>query len=85
MVTYIRYIHIGEGLPPVPAKLVARIVRHEFVEMHELLLEFWHDQKDGGKTTDKAKAKKRALIIINRKYFSLFLTPQNVTLNFKFF
>ena len=53
--------HIGEGLPPVPAKLVARIVRHEFVEMHELLPEFWHDQKDGGKTTDKAKSKKRAL------------------------
>ena len=29
--------------------------------MHELLPEFWHDQKDGGKTSDKAKAKKRAL------------------------
>ena len=29
--------------------------------MHELLPEFWHDQKDGGKTTDKAKSKKRAL------------------------
>ena len=53
--------HIGEGLPPVPAKLVARILRHEFVEMHELLPEFWHDQRDGGKTADKAKAKKRAL------------------------
>ena len=53
--------HIGEGLPPVPARLVARILRHEFVEMHELLPEFWHDQKDGGKTSDKAKAKKRAL------------------------
>ena len=25
--------HIGEGLPPVPAKLVARILRHEFVEI----------------------------------------------------
>ena len=28
--------------------------------MHEVP-EFWHDQKEGGKTTDKAKAKKRAL------------------------
>ena len=53
--------HIGEGLPPVPAKLVARILRHEFVEMHKLLPEFCHDQKEGGKPTDKAKAKKRAL------------------------
>ena len=52
-------IHIGDGLPPVPAKLVAKICRHEFVEMHELLPEFWQDQKGEGKTTTKAK--KRAL------------------------
>ena len=51
--------HIGDGLPPVPAKLVAKICRHEFVEMHELLPEFWQDQKGEGKTTTKAK--KRAL------------------------
>ena len=44
--------HIGEGLPPVPARLVAKILRHEFVEMHELLPEFWQDQKEGGKAGD---------------------------------
>ena len=53
--------HIGEGLPPVPARLAAKILRREFVEMHELLPEFWQDQKEGGKAGDRAKAKKRAL------------------------
>ena len=52
--------HIGEGLPPVPARLAAKILRHEFVEMHELLPEFWHNHK-GGKAGDRAKSKKRAL------------------------
>ena len=53
--------HIGEGLQPVPARLAAKILRREFVEMHELLPEFWQDQKEGGKAGDRAKAKKRAL------------------------
>ena len=53
--------HIGEGLPPVPARLAAKILRRELVEMHELLPEFWQDHKEGGKAGDRAKAKKRAL------------------------
>ena len=53
--------HIGEGLPPVPARLAAKILRHEFVEMHKLLPEFWQDHKEGGKAGDRAKAKGRAL------------------------
>ena len=48
------YIHLT------PARLAAKILRREFVEMHELLPEFWQDQK-GGKAGDRAKAKKRAL------------------------
>ena len=34
-------IYVGEGLLPVPAKLAEKIVRWEFVEMAELLPEFW--------------------------------------------
>lgn len=34
-------IYMGEGLPPVPLKLAIRIRRHEFVEMAEMLPEFW--------------------------------------------
>ena len=34
-------IYVGEGLLPVPAKLADRIQRWEFVDMAELLPEFW--------------------------------------------
>ena len=34
-------MYIGEGLPPVPAKLAERIVRWEYIEMSEMLPEFW--------------------------------------------
>ena len=36
-----RGVYIGEGLPPVPAKLAERIVRWEYIEMSEMLPEFW--------------------------------------------
>ena len=38
--------YIGDGLPPVPAKVAARIRRGEFVEMGELLPEFMASQRD---------------------------------------
>ena len=34
-------IYIGEGLPPVPSKLADRIRKWEFVDMSELLPEYW--------------------------------------------
>ncbi len=34
-------IYIGEGLPPVPTKLAEKIRKWEFVDMAELLPEFW--------------------------------------------
>lgn len=34
-------IYVGEGLLPVPAKLAKKITQWEFVEMVELLHEFW--------------------------------------------
>ena len=34
-------IYVGEGLLPVPAKLAEKITRWEFVDMAELLPEFW--------------------------------------------
>ena len=34
-------IYIGEGLLPVPAKLAVRIKHSEFIDMAELLPEFW--------------------------------------------
>ena len=37
---------IGEGLPPVPAKLAQRIIKGEFIELHELLPELMSEPKD---------------------------------------
>ena len=34
-------VYIGEGLPPVPNKLADRIRKWEFIDMSELLPEFW--------------------------------------------
>ena len=38
--------YVGDGMPPVPAKLAAKIWRWEFVEMGELLPEFWAGPKE---------------------------------------
>ena len=34
-------VYAGEGLPPVPSKLAEKIRRWEFIEMSEMLPEFW--------------------------------------------
>ncbi len=39
-------VYLGEGIPLAPAKLAARIRRGEFVEMGELLPEFWSGATD---------------------------------------
>ncbi len=39
-------IHVGEGRPPVPRKLADKIWRWEFVDMAELLPEFWSQGRD---------------------------------------
>ncbi len=44
-------IYIGEGLPPVPLKLAERIRRWNFIDMSELLPEFW-TTATGGKPDD---------------------------------
>lgn len=39
-------VYIGDGLPPVPAKIAAKIRRGEYIEMGEMLPEFWALPKD---------------------------------------
>ena len=39
-------VYVGEGLPPVPPKLAERIKRWEYIEMSELLPEFWSKPDD---------------------------------------
>lgn len=38
-------VYVGEGLPPVPPKLAAKILRWEYIEIAEILPEFWSGPK----------------------------------------
>ena len=55
-------VYMGDGIPPVPAKLAARIRRGEFVEMGELLPEFWsgprEDDTDPRRETKARRSRK---------------------------
>lgn len=55
-------MYIGEGLPPVPAKLARRIRAGEFVEMSELLPEVWM-RKDEGEPESKRRCGRRVVDI----------------------
>ena len=46
-------VFLGDGLPPVPAKLAERIGRWEYIEMYELQPEFWPSQKATEEGTSK--------------------------------
>ena len=39
-------VYVGDGLPPVPVKLAAKIRKGEFVEIGELLPEFWSSHRE---------------------------------------
>ncbi len=39
-------VYVGDGLAPVPAKLAARIRRGEYIDMGELLPEFWSNLRE---------------------------------------
>ena len=52
-------VFMGEGLPPVPGRLVERICRWEFIEMFELLPELQRGGKGAAKQTSRAKGRKR--------------------------
>ncbi len=52
-------VYVGDGLPPVPAKLAAKIRRGEFVEKGELLPEFWSMPKvDDGEARRDGKSRR---------------------------
>ena len=53
---------LGDGFPPIPAKLAERICRWEYIDISDLLPEFWPDQKaeEGtAKRVNWSSAKKR--------------------------
>lgn len=51
-------VYLGDGIPPVPEKLAAKIRRGEFVEMGELLPEFWSPRGDEGESGRESKGRR---------------------------
>ena len=51
-------VYVGEGLPPVPTKLAAKIKRGEFIEMAELLPEFWSSTREHDHSKQEAKSRR---------------------------
>lgn len=53
-------VYVGEGMAPVPKKLAEKIHRWEYVEMGELLPEFWAGPKEEGesKSTQSRRPRK---------------------------
>ena len=52
-------VYLGEGIPPVPDKLAAKIRRGEYIEIGELLPEFWSSAKgDDGEPSKEARGRR---------------------------
>jgi hypothetical protein len=60
-------VYVGEGVPPVPAKLASKIRRGEFVDMGELLPEFW-----GGAREEDGEARREQKARRSRKVTDIF-------------
>ena len=58
-------LHVGEGLPPIPGKIVAKIIQWEYayVDMWELLPEFWSNPTgvEGAPRLEQMKAKSQQI------------------------
>jgi len=50
---------VGDGLPPVPQKIVEQIHKGEYIEMCELLPEFWMAPREGEESATQRTAKSR--------------------------
>ena len=51
-------VYVGEGLPPVPTKLAAKIKWGELIEMAELLPEFWSSTREDDHSKQEAKSRR---------------------------
>ena len=54
-------IHVGDSLSPIPPRIAVKVCRWEFIEMYELLPEFWvqKEEETNAKAASRAKAKRR--------------------------
>ena len=66
--------YVREGIPSVPPKLVDRIWPREFVEMGELLLEFWSSTKDDKTEWRETRACRRRKVMNIFTWLQCFLS-----------
>ena len=58
LVTGSQGVYIGEGLPPVPTKLTAKIKRGKFIKMVELSPEFWSSMWEDDHSKQEGKSQR---------------------------
>ena len=67
-------ISLGEGLTPIPYRLVEKIFREEFVDMQELLTKFWWKAGQKGENPPQKCSKCRVLDIkVRVQYFACYM------------
>ncbi len=64
----------GEGLPPVPGKLSEKIRKWEYVEMAELLPEFWTSPKEEGNGTRRSSLRRTHQVTDTHTWVQCFAT-----------
>ena len=52
-------MYVGDGLPPVPKRMVDRINKGEYIEMGDLLPEFWVAPREGEEAAAQKLARNR--------------------------
>lgn len=69
-------VYVGDGIPPVPEKVATKIKKGEFVEMGELLPEFWSPREDGdsGREAKARRSRKVTDIFTWLQCFGVFVS-----------
>ena len=74
-------VYVGDGIPPVPEKIAAKIRKGEFVEMGELLPEFWSPREDGdsGRETKARRSRKVTDIFTWLQCFGVYVSVRTLS------
>ena len=73
-------VHVGEGLPPIPGRIADKIVCWEYVDMWELLPEFWSNPtgSEGASRLERLKARSQQTTVW-AQCFALYVSVMAIT------
>ncbi len=71
-------VYVGEGLPPVPAERAEKIRKWEYVEMAELLPEFWNSLKEESSETRRRSPRQARQVTDIHTWMQCFATYAGV-------